>query len=107
MSLLFFIKVIFRFLTCRAEKQLSLPLPEMTFGNNSLVLSFDPSSSTTRSPTTSSSTQDKALDGTDDKLDLSFHTIEALAGVATGEGWEERVGGGVKVSMAEQWGKNR
>jgi type 2A phosphatase activator TIP41 len=27
--------------------------------------------------------------------------------VATGEGWEERVGGGVKVSMAEQWGKNR
>ena len=38
---------------------------------------------------------------------LSFDAIGALAGVATGEGWEERVGGGVKVSMAETWGKNR
>lgn len=29
------------------------------------------------------------------KCTLEFDTLEALAGVATGEGWEERVGGGV------------
>ena len=33
--------------------------------------------------------------------------MEALEGVATGEGWEDRIGGGVKVSMADQWTKSR
>ena len=33
--------------------------------------------------------------------------LDALAEVAVGEGWEQRVGGGVKVSMAEAWGKSR
>ncbi|WVR04756.1 hypothetical protein IAU60_001767 [Kwoniella sp. DSM 27419] len=84
-----------------AEKSLSLPLPEMTFGNNHLRLTYDPSG------TASSSSQASANDGQMEKLVLQFDTLEALAGVATGEGWEERVGGGVKVSMAEKWDKKR
>ncbi|ORY20915.1 TIP41-like family-domain-containing protein [Naematelia encephala] len=69
------------------EKSLNLPLPEMTFGNNGLSVNYEPHASS--------------------KLELKFDTIDALAGVAVGEGWEERVGGGVKVSMAEAWGKSR
>lgn len=64
-----------------AEKALSLPLPEMTFGNNSLTLSHDCGAQ------------------------IVFDTLSALGEVATGEGWEERVGGGVLVSMAEKWAK--
>ncbi|WVQ69447.1 uncharacterized protein L199_007664 [Kwoniella botswanensis] len=78
-----------------AEKSLNLPLPEMTFGNNSLRLSYSPSSSSS----SSSTSNDKDENG----VQLRFDSIEALSGVATGEGWEERVGGGVKVSMAEKW----
>jgi len=69
----------------RAEKRLSLPLPEMTFGNNSLLLTYNGEEETT----------------------MRFSGLEALAEVGVGEGWEERVGGGVLVSMAETWGKNR
>ncbi|WWD07480.1 hypothetical protein V865_005581 [Kwoniella europaea PYCC6329] len=78
-----------------AEKSLNLPLPEMTFGNNSLSLSYSPSSSSS----SSSTSNDKDENG----VQLRFDSMEALSGVATGEGWEERVGGGVKVSMAEKW----
>lgn len=60
-----------------------IPLPEMTFGNNSLSLSHASG------------------------LEISFDAMQALACVAAGEGWEERVGGGVLVSMAEEWGKKR
>lgn len=40
-------------------------------------------------------------------VELDFSALGSLAQVAVGEGWEERVGGGVQVSMAESWGKNR
>lgn len=64
-----------------AEKELCLPLPEMTFGNNSLALHFDGG------------------------VSIVFDTLSALREVAVGDGWEERVGGGVLVSMAETWSK--
>lgn len=91
---------------------MNLPLPEMTFGNNSLVLTYDPSGSggTSSAPTKVDPGSAAPVDGSTDvdgPVTLAFNALEALAGVATGEGWEERVGGGVKVSMAEQWGKNR
>lgn len=86
----------------------------MTFGNNSLVLTYDPTGfgSGTNSHGVAaaggSAVQSPAGDSGDSAtVTLAFNALEALAGVATGEGWEERVGGGVKVSMAEQWGKNR
>ncbi len=85
--------------TYRAEKSLNLPLPEMTFGNNSLSLSHA-SSSSASSPS--------SLPNTDHApISICFSTLDSLAEVAVGEGWEERVGGGVKVSMAEAWGKSR
>lgn len=65
----------------RLEKELRLPLPEMTFGHNSLVLQHP-------------------------LVTLSFDTLGALRAVPVGEGWEERCGGGVLVSMADAW-KNR
>lgn len=71
---------------CSAEKRLNLPLPEMTFGNNSLLCTYK--------------------DGSNE-ISMRFNGIEALAEVGVGEGWEERVGGGVLVAMAESWGKNR
>ena len=110
------------------EKELNLPLPEMTFGNNSLVLEYDTESSGSSSNSTTSSLPSAATaqpsasatsalsSGAESasgqappraKLRLEWNTMESLAGVATGEGWEERVGGGVKVSMADTWGKNR
>lgn len=55
----------------------------MTFGNNLLSLSHS------------------------DGVEFSFNGLNALAEVGTGEGWEERTGGAVLVSMAETWGKNR
>jgi len=70
----------------RAEKRLNLPLPEMTFGNNSLLCTYN--------------------DGSNE-VTMRFNGIEALSEVGVGEGWEDRVGGGVLVSMAESWGKNR
>ncbi|WVF69631.1 hypothetical protein IAT40_004409 [Kwoniella sp. CBS 6097] len=99
------------------EKRLNLPLPEMTFGNNHLRLTYSPSASASASTSTSTSytssfpqaqvqsqhTFDPASTGGSDAVELRFDTLEALAGVATGEGWEERVGGGVKVSMADKW----
>lgn len=65
----------------RLEKELRLPLPEMTFGHNSLVIQHP-------------------------LVTLSFDTLGALRAVPVGEGWEERCGGGVLVSMADAW-KNR
>lgn len=53
----------------------------MTFGHNSLVLVHP-------------------------RATLSFDTLGALRAVPVGEGWEERCGGGVLVSMADAW-KNR
>ena len=93
----------------RAEKSLNLPLPEMTFGNNSLVLTYNPTPSSSSGTLNASTlgTQDSTGDSGETRVGIKFDTLEALAGVATGEGWEERVGGGVKVAMAEQWGKNR
>jgi type 2A phosphatase activator TIP41 len=38
---------------------------------------------------------------------LTWNALDALAEVAVGEGWEERVGGGVQVAMAEKWSKGR
>lgn len=76
----------------RAEKELNLPLPEMTFGNNLLSLSY-------------ASGSDSGEEGS--RITLSFNGLEALAEVGTGEGWEDRTGGAVLVSMAETWGKNR
>lgn len=72
----------------RAAEHLDIPLPEMTFGNNSLDLTYAP-------------------DQTSALLSLNFSALQALADVATGEGWEERNGGGVQVSMAEHWSQNR
>ncbi|BEI87889.1 uncharacterized protein CcaverHIS019_0106070 [Cutaneotrichosporon cavernicola] len=60
------------------EKELCLPLPEMTFGNNGLDLMHQ-------------------------GVRIKFDGISALRQVAVGEGWEERVGGGVLVSMADSW----
>ncbi|WWC68108.1 uncharacterized protein I206_102029 [Kwoniella pini CBS 10737] len=74
------------------ERLLNLPLPEMTFGNNSIKLTYTPSSSSSHLSST-----------TTDKVEIKFDSLEALADVATGEGWEERIGGGVKVSMADKW----
>lgn len=85
-----------------AEKSLNLPLPEMTFGNNSLDLLYSPSSSSTGSSSTG-----PASISTSAPTEIRFSTLDALAKVAVGEGWEERVGGGVQVSMAEAWGKSR
>lgn len=60
----------------------------MTFGNNSLDLVYAP-------------------DQTSKPLELRFTSLAALSRVATGEGWEDRIGGGVQVAMAEQWSQNR
>lgn len=78
-----------------AERELSLPLPEMTFGHNSLVLEYKLSGSGSGSVPMSESSP----------VRISFEAMEALRRVATGEGWEERVGGGVLVSMAETWSR--
>jgi hypothetical protein len=72
----------------RAEKRLNLPLPEMPFGNNSLVLTYSP-----------------GQEG--EEVEMRFNGLDALAEVGVGEGWEDRTGGAVLVSMAETWGKNR
>jgi hypothetical protein len=60
----------------------------MTFGNNSLDLVYAPDQAST-------------------PLELRFTSLAALSNVATGEGWEDRVGGGVQVAMAEHWSQNR
>jgi type 2A phosphatase activator TIP41 len=79
-------------------------MPEMTFGNNALTLSYAPGPS-------SSSGGPSELNGEDPEattnVRLSFSALDALKAVATGDRWEERVGGGVKVSMAEVWGRSR
>lgn len=70
---------------------LNIPLPEMTFGNNHLTLTY--------------STGPAGISGT--TLQFAFSALHGLADVAAGEGWEQRVGGGVQVSMAEHWNQNR
>jgi len=80
----------------------------MTFGNNSLILTYDPTpSNSTAASTGIPDGEASRVEGREEIVGIKFDTLEALAEVATGEGWEERVGGGVKVAMAEQWGKNR
>jgi type 2A phosphatase activator TIP41 len=78
-------------LNSSAEKRLNLPLPEMTFGNNSLVLTYSPGPGTTG----------------EGEVEMRFNGLDALAEVGVGEGWEDRTGGAVLVAMAEFWGKNR
>lgn len=80
-----------------AEKSLGLPLPEMTFGNNALNLTYS----------TSSGSSSRSGGSSDEEAKISFNALDALGEVAVGEGWEERVGGGVRVAMADFWGKNR
>jgi len=58
----------------------------MTFGNNSLSLSYA---------------------STEGEVEMKFNGLDALAEVGVGEGWEDRTGGAVLVAMAEFWGKNR
>lgn len=55
----------------------------MTFGNNTLTLSHASGAT------------------------LHFDALESLRAVAVGEGWEERVGGAVLVSMADKWSGHR
>ncbi|ODN79446.1 hypothetical protein, variant [Cryptococcus amylolentus CBS 6039] len=91
-----------------SEKALNLPLPEMTFGNNSLTLTYEPPTSSTQTSLASAdASTGNSSERNSQNFTLSFKTIDALSGVATGEGWEERVGGGVLVSMAEKWGQNK
>ena len=99
-----------------AEKKLNLPLPEMTFGNNALTLTYTPATTnpplntSTNSPTHHSGANQSEIDGTErasQAVTISFNAIEALGAVPVGEGWEEEVGGGVRVSMADKWGKQR
>lgn len=84
----------------------------MTFGNNSLILTYSPTSTSTTT-STSTFTPDSASSGSmtapikEEEVRLSFNALDALSEVAVGEGWEERVGGGVRVAMAEHWGQNR
>jgi type 2A phosphatase activator TIP41 len=94
-------------LMCRAEKRLNLPLPEMTFGNNSLTLTYAPSSSS--SPSAQSALGETASPSDPEVIgiSISWNALDALAQVAVGEGWEERDGGGVQVAMAEKWSKGR
>ncbi|KAL7419393.1 Tap42 interacting protein [Cryptotrichosporon argae] len=77
------------------EKELGLPLPEIVFGNNALVLTHTPASGSTNPSDAAESTT------------IRFDARGALGRVAIGEGWEQRVGGGVLVSAAEAWGKSR
>lgn len=70
---------------------LNIPLPEMTFGNNHLTMSYSNGPAGLSDPV----------------LQFAFSALHGLADVAAGEGWEERVGGGVQVSMAEHWNQNR
>ncbi len=81
-----------------AERELCLPLPEMTFGHNSLTLEYNQSSG-------SRFAHEDAPTSDSGPVRIAFEAMEALRLVATGEGWEERVGGGVLVSMAETWSK--
>lgn len=86
----------------------------MTFGNNHLTLSYRPGSSSrtgfSGEPSSSDPTAGQAgpSGGADGgALTISWNAVDALAECGVGEGWEERVGGGVQVSMAEQWSKPR
>lgn len=78
----------------------------MTFGNNSLVLSYSSSSSNSASPSQASKDGHESS-SSDERVTIAFNALDALGQVAVGEGWEERVGGGVRVAMADKWGKNR
>jgi type 2A phosphatase activator TIP41 len=79
----------------------------MTFGNNSLVLSYSGSSGSSSTSTSAGSAGSSSGAASGDEVQISFNALDALGAVAVGEGWEERVGGGVQVAMADQWGKNR
>ncbi len=72
----------------------------MTFGNNHLSLQYAPERDESRSGPSSS--MNGSIPWT-----MDFNGIDALAQVAVGDGWEDRVGGGVLVSMAEVWGRKR
>ncbi|GHJ83980.1 hypothetical protein NliqN6_0382 [Naganishia liquefaciens] len=68
-----------------ASAELDIPLPEMTFGNNSLTLQYTPSPS---SP----------------GISLRFDALLALSLIPKGAGWESATGGAVQVAMAQSWG---
>lgn len=68
-----------------AAAELDIPLPEMTFGNNSLTLQYTPSPS---SP----------------GISLRFDALLALSLIPKGTGWESATGGAVQVAMAQSWG---
>ena len=102
---------------CSAEKKLNLPLPEMTFGNNALTLRYTSgeSSRSSKPPGSADGADTGLASGTagsaehdfGESISITFNAIDALGAVSTGEGWEEAVGGGVRVSMADKWGKQR
>ena len=86
----------------------------MTFGNNALRLTYSPSGSSSASTTNSNADANQSISqaGAEGKTEdgsivISFNALDALEVVPTGEGWEEAVGGGVRVSMADKWGKQR
>ena len=80
-------------------------MPEMLFGNNELLLSYDPS----MAPEDQSLVADGPSRVSRDfsGLRLCFETQGALRSVGTGEGWEEVHGGAVQVSMAEKWNRSK
>lgn len=80
----------------------------MTFGNNCLTLTYRPGSSTSQTQVPrQSSTVAQEQPSEASSVRLAWNALDALAEVAVGEGWEERVGGGVQVAMAEKWSKGR
>lgn len=80
----------------------------MTFGNNSLTLRYLPGSSPPHVQAAGQSSMIPEGQPSDaSAVRLTWNALDALAEVAVGEGWEERVGGGVQVAMAEKWSKGR
>ena len=76
----------------------------MTFGNNSLRLSYSPPSPSSTPSTGTGTGQSQGQD----RVEIIFSALDALAEVGTGNGWEEVKGGGVLVSMADKWkGKSK
>jgi type 2A phosphatase activator TIP41 len=80
----------------------------MTFGNNSLTLRYRPGPPPQHAQVAGqSSVVAQEQPSETSSVTLAWNALDALAEVAVGEGWEERVGGGVQVAMAEKWSKGR
>ncbi|KPV78502.1 uncharacterized protein RHOBADRAFT_721, partial [Rhodotorula graminis WP1] len=68
-----------------ASAQLDLALPEICFGNNSLALHHEPSGFT-----------------------LEWNTLDMLAAVKKGDGWDAQPGAGaVRVAHADEWSRGQ